>query len=241
MSYINEFRLFRALAEKKKIDSKSMLADAKRDRVESALKRSKDGLPEAVAFTDEQMEEEYLAKMAPSDKEHLWHLRDRQARSENVVPELLRLRKKHPKIRAIYNYIAVGYSLAKDERKFLEIIEETIRKFPDYIFGKTALAEYYLKHQEHRKIKDLFGGEFELRRLYPDRKIFHISEVRGFFYVVGAYFARANNMARALYYYLALRDIDPNHLSTKLLGDEILIKEIEKLRRKVSKTIETEE
>jgi hypothetical protein len=89
------------------------------------------------------------------------------------------------------------------------------------------MAEYYLDHNENNKVPEIFGGKFDLTLIHPTVDVFHVSEVRTFFSIVGIYFARMNNLVRALYHYSILTDIDPDHPATKKVGDEIILKEID--------------
>ncbi|MDI6792756.1 MAG: hypothetical protein QME81_07825 [bacterium] len=133
------------------------------------------------------------------------------------------------------NTIGIAYVYSHQEHKYFETILETTERFPEYLFGKTCLVEYYLNHHEHQKVPKILDGKFELWQHYPTVEMFHVSEVRSFFNVVGIYFARVNKIARALYHYSILADIDPDHPATKRVGDEIILKEIDHLSRKFSK------
>ena len=236
MSYIDQFRLIQTVLERKPPNSKELLADVNYDAVLRALERSKDGVPEPVAFTNMPMEEEHFAKMPPRQKRRF------QAVCESVnenprqaIAELLKLRQKYPNVPAIQNYLGSAYLYSGQEDLRYETLLETVERFPTYLFGKTALSEYYLHRQQHRKVKYIFEGKFELRHHYPTRDIFHVSEVRSFFCVIGSYFARTNNLSRALHHYSILADVEPDHPATKRLGDEIVRKEIERLSRKMSR------
>jgi hypothetical protein len=228
MKYINQLKLIQMVLEQKKPDSKTLLADVNREAVSRELKRSKDGLPKTIRFTNAPMEEEHFAKMPFLDKERLQGIHDRARENpEKVLVELLSLQQRYPDVPAIYNYIGLAYFYSHQEQKYFDTVLETTRKFPEYLFGTTALAEYYLDHNEYHKVPEIFGGKFDLSLIYPTVDVFHVSEVRTFLSVTGAYFARVNNLARALYHYCILTDIDPDHPATKKVGDEIILKEIE--------------
>jgi hypothetical protein len=235
MRYINQLKLIQTMMERKPPDLRVLLADVKHEAVIRALKRSKDGLPQPVTFTNEPMEEVHLAKMPQRDKERLWAIYEQVRETpKEVIPELLHLRQHYPDVPVIYNYLGIAYIYSGQETQYVQTVMETVERFPSYLFGKTSLAEYYLNHQEHRKVKEVFEGKFELWQHYPTVTVFHVSEVRSFFSVIGSYFARINNLARALYHYGILADIVPDHPATKRLGDEIVLKEIENLSRKIS-------
>ena len=82
MSYINQFRLIQAIVEGKPPNSKELLADVNPDAVHRALERSKDGVPEPVAFTNMPMEEEHFCQNASAAKEAIsGNMRIRQRQS----------------------------------------------------------------------------------------------------------------------------------------------------------------
>jgi len=179
MGYINQFALMQTLFEGKAPDSKALLADVDFKAVARALERSKDGLPKPIRFTDEPIEEEHLSKMPAAEKARLWLIYSQiEEFPEQALSGLLALNRRYPDVPAIYNYIGLAYNFSHQERKFYETILETTERFPDYLFGKTALAEYYLNKGEHRKVPKALDGKLELGEHYPDaRKHAHLRHV----------------------------------------------------------------
>jgi hypothetical protein len=239
MNYINRFKLINKLLQKKKLDYRELLSSVDRNAVIKALKRTKEGVPKSFRYTDEPMEEENLSKMPQKKKEQLWKLyADIREYPEKVLPKLLELQERYPQVPCIYNYIASAYAYLGHDRQYLEMLIETKERFPDYLFGKISLAEYHVNHNHHRKVPSILDYKLEIYQHYPvDVDIFHISEVRSFYGVVGRYFVRSNKIARALFCYFALEGIDIENWNTRLLGEEIIKKEVEKLRKDFSKNV----
>ena len=99
--------------------------------------------------------------------------------------------------------------------KYYSTLVETREKFPDYLFGRISMAEYYLSKEEFRKIPGLLDNKFEITQHYPkETEAFHISAVRSFYYITG------------------LSDLDIDAESTSLHGHQIIGYEIEGLRMK---------
>ncbi len=232
MKYINPLRLLREMVQKKPSDSKKLLADVDRRAVIQALQKTKEGVPKSFQYTDEPIVEENLSKMPQNDKEHLWDIyEDVREYPDKVLPQLLELQERYPQVPCIYNYLATAYAYLRQDQEYLSMLNETVRRFPGYLFGKISLAEYYINHNDHRKVPGIFGKRFEIYQHYPASvKVFHISEVRSFYGVVGVYFARSDKLARALFCYLTLNEIEPDHWIVRKLGDEIIMIEVEKLR-----------
>jgi tetratricopeptide (TPR) repeat protein len=233
VGYINQFKLIQYIVEGRKLDSKKLLAEVDREKIINALKKNKKGLPRCFNCSNEPIEEENWAKIPINDKKKLWKIyRGLQKSPEKQLPKLLELKKKYPNVPAIYNYIGIAYANCKQNEKYFNTITETLQKFPNYLFGKTALAEYYLNHNEYKQIPKIFDDKFEIYMHFPPTvKIFHVSEIRAFYSVIGNYYARVNKQARALFCYFLLEGIDPSHFSTRKLGDEIILQEIDKLTR----------
>ncbi len=239
MSYINQFKLIQEIVKGEKPDSKKSLTEVDRQAVINALKKNRDGLPKLFRYTDEPIEEENFARIPRKDKERLLEIQRRtQEFPEKVLPDLLELKTKYPNVPAIYNYISAAYLYSRQMENYFNSVKETFEKFPNYLFAKTALAEYYINNNKYKEIPGILDGKFDIHMHYPPTKeVFHISEVRAFYSVAGIYFARIGKLARALLCYFILEDAEPDHFVTRRLGDEIIFQEIEKLKRKFKKEV----
>ena len=234
MSYLNTFKLIQCLIERKKPDVKSFLKEVDEDKIIAALKKSKDGLPQPFQWTDEPVEEENFAKLSVAEKKKINKIFQRiQTEPTKQIPLLLQLKKKHPNLPMLYNYLGAAYKSSQQYDKYKEIIHETVKLFPDYLFGKVTLADYYFDRNNHKEVRKIFNNKLEIHHHFPaSRMIYHISEVRSFYAIIGTLHARSGNMSRAIFCYLLIQRIDPNHPLSQKLGGEILLKEISKISRK---------
>lgn len=232
MSYINTLKLIKCLIERKKPDAKSFLAEVDEDKIIASLKKSKDGLPQPFQWTDEPVEEENFAKLPVAEKKKINKIFQRlQTEPTKQIPLLLQLKKKHPNLPVLYNYLGAAYKRSQQLDKYEEIIHDTVKLFPDYLFSKVTLADYYFNRNNHREVRKIFNNKLEIHHHFPaSRTIYHISEVRSFHSVIGTLHARSGNMSRAIFCYLILQRIDPDHPLSRQLGNEILLKEISKIR-----------
>ena len=144
-----------------------------------------------------------------------------QNNPQEVIPELLELKKKHPDVPQIYNYLAVAYSMIGDDEKSDAIIDEILQKKPDYLFARLNKAQRYLAKKEYEKIPELFNHKFDLKLLYPHRNTFHISEVANFMGIMGLYFVRTNQREVAEKYNEILQQLDPDYPIAKILNREL--------------------
>lgn len=120
----------------------------------------------------------------------------------------------HPEILNLFTYLHL--SLRKI-RKANRLIEENYEHNPDYLFAKINFADLCLRRKQPQKIPEIFNQKFNLPELYPNKKMFHVSEFRGFMTLMGLYHLSIGKRSAAEgYHYLAAR-ISPNHPSTKNL------------------------
>lgn len=232
MPYIDPLQLIRGIMRQQPIDAQQLLSTVDRRAVIRALRKTKAGVPRSFRWTNEPMEEEHLSNMPDAEKERLWELFEMIPKQPTqALPELLALQERYPNVPSIYNYLAVAYAYSQQQTYYLKMLQETVTRFPDYVFGKIALAEYALNQGDYRKIPAILEKKFEIYEHYPaDVDVFHLSEAMSFYGVVGRYFLRCNKQARALFCYFTLEELDPDHWVTKQVADEIVQQEIERVR-----------
>jgi len=117
----------------------------------------------------------------------------------------------------LYNHLARAYSLFGDHKKVEEVVIEEYRKFPNYLFARINYAQICLFSREFEKIPEIFDNKFDLKLLYPDRSVFHVSEVMNFNSVMGTYFALNGNMTTTKVYYRVLKQLAPEDEMTRHL------------------------
>lgn len=229
MNYINTLELITALTQGTHIDAQKMLATADREKIFRKINKLKTGLLiyENFKITQEPVEEANWAKLPEKDKERLTKIY-RQIRKNNTkgLAELIEFKRIYPNVPAICNYLSLAYQVTKQTEKYKAILQETIELFPDYLFGKTALAEYYLSHGEFAKIPALLDHKYGITQHFPaGTDVFHISAVRSLYFVTGRYFAKAGEIEMAYKSYFLLFDMDKNHPMTIKLAQDILLYE----------------
>lgn len=238
MNYINQYKLIQHLVRRIKPDAREFLAEVDRQAVAKALKRTKEGLPKPISCTKEPVEEKNFARLPPKVKRKLNKihstLTDSPKGSARVMPELLQLRKQHPNVPTIANYIGLVYANSGQYQKYFDHTVDTVRRFPEYLFGKAALAELYLRTGCYKEVPKVYEGKLQIYMHYPPTaKVFHCSEVRAFYATVGAYHAKSNQTTRALYCYFVLESADAGHWAVTQLANEIMLNEIQKLQKKI--------
>lgn len=218
-------------------DQNQLLSMVDRQKVLKKIYKNEPGLQEKDKFyiTDNPIEEENWSKMLKKDKEKILKLSNKVKKSinlEKVIIELNNYKAKYQNVPAIYNYLTIAYHNANQKNKYYESLIETVEKFPDYLFGKISLSEYYLNNNEFHKIPRLLDNKYEITQHFPPgTDVFHISAVRGFYFIVGRYFAKAGKIEKAYKSYFVLSDLDKDHQTTETLGQEILSYELDILKK----------
>ena len=232
MSYINSFELMLTLLKDPVLNQSELLSKVNRQEVLSKIYKKEPELKNISKFyiTENPIEEEKWSKLPGRDKKKILKLYSNIKKSidlERVISELTNYKEKYPDVPTIYNYLSIAYNYADQTDNYYESLIETVEKFPAYIFGKISLSEYYLNNSEFNKIPGLLDNKYEITQHYPSgTDLFHISAVRGFYYITGRYFVKARKIEKAYKSYFLLSDLDEDHQTTELLGGEILNYEI---------------
>ncbi len=195
-------------------------------------------------ITDEPdfMDKEY--GITPEIKELIEDLYfDVQSKTKGAVDKLLKTIKKYPKVPQFKNYLTVACNLSGNTRKAYECNNCILKEHPDYLFGKINLAAQYFEQKEYDKIPEVLGDLIEIHALYPERKVFHVSEVMAFNKLAVIYFSTIGNLEAAESRFKIMEKIDAEHPDTtqaemylvpeRLKAGTERLNEEEKTKRKV--------
>jgi tetratricopeptide (TPR) repeat protein len=140
-----------------------------------------------------------------------------RSRPAQVIAPLQKLTEKYPEVPVFYNYLRTAYEMIGQSNKADQLLEIIYRKYPDYLFGKINYAFRCLNTSKPEKLVEIFGNKFDLRLLYPHRKIFHISEFTAFTSVIALYLDMIGDHQNARKYYRSLKYWAPNHSLTQVV------------------------
>ncbi len=131
--------------------------------------------------------------------------------AKEIIPHILKMIEKSPSIPAFYNHLSIAYKHSGNDEKALFWNKEAHRLFPDYLFARINTAYQYLRKNEFDKVMEIFDGKLELKALYPNRDVFHISEVIAFFSLTTEFYLRKGEVDLAERVYEMLEKLDPEH------------------------------
>jgi tetratricopeptide (TPR) repeat protein len=141
---------------------------------------------------------------------------------QSCIEPLIEMIEKYPDDPAPYNYLYACYRILGKNFEAHEILLKTLELFPDYLFAQVEYAAYLLRRGDYEKVPGLFKNCYTLKQLYPERDVFHISEVMAFYFIFGEYYLKIGNIDQAKIYLSMLEDVDSDREQTKVLREEIV-------------------
>jgi tetratricopeptide (TPR) repeat protein len=155
--------------------------------------------------------------------------------NKTIIGKLTELIILHPTVPQLKNYLSGAYSVQGDFEKAKEVNRWLLSEHPDYLFAKINAASTLIDNEEYEKVTDLLGEAMEIKALYPDRDLFHLGEVTGFYKMAVRYFASKGEMGLAENRLEVLKDIAPDHPDTKdaesFIFEMFMLRGMEKLEK----------
>lgn len=153
--------------------------------------------------------------------------------NKKMISKITGLIIQYPKVPLLKNFLSVAYSVQGNHEKAIEVNNWLITEHPDYLFAKINSAYQYIEKAQYEKVPDVLGQGMEIKLLYPERDLFHLSEVTAFYRVAIRYYTAIENLELAENRMEILKEIAPDHKDTKqaevFLGILRLKKGIERL------------
>jgi hypothetical protein len=142
-------------------------------------------------------------------------LESRDKASSKTIAKLTQLIIQYPTVPQLKNYLSVAHNTMGNHKKAIEANHWTLKEHPDYLFARLNAAHVCIENKEFEKVPALLGEVFEIKSLYPERDLFHLSEVTGYLKVAVRYFTAVENLELSENRMQLLRDIAPNHPDTE--------------------------
>lgn len=170
---------------------------------------------------------------------------------KSVIKELRDLVALHPDMPSLKNWLiqSLRVGTEADLREALELSQELFQQQPDYFFARTTLADLWLELGEIESAEGiekaaalLFGPDCILTVLYPDRKVFHISEVRHWFYLCARVKICLGEPEIARRYRDILQELEPGsptvvNLDAMLNQDSMTFRILSELKKTMTKRL----
>lgn len=135
--------------------------------------------------------------------------------NKKTIDRILKLIEKNPENPQLKNYLSVAYKESGNTEKAREVNKWIIAEHPDYLFGKLNRAAEFYENKEYEKMTEVLGRNMEIGELYPERQVFHLTEVTAFNRFAVMYFTATGNQEAAESRYEIMEKIAPDHPDTK--------------------------
>jgi hypothetical protein len=145
-----------------------------------------------------------------------------QKKPQSVVSELRELAARHPAVHCFTNWLisALRDGTKADQDEALSLCEQMFRDHPGYFFARTTLADMWLDQVDVDKAAALlFVPGHTISSLYPDRKVFHISEIRHWAYLSARAKIMLGEPEIAKSYRDMLEELEPDSPAVQDLND----------------------
>ncbi|MBS0627827.1 MAG: hypothetical protein JSS09_06410, partial [Verrucomicrobia bacterium] len=143
-------------------------------------------------------------------------LHEAQIHPKKAYPRALEWQSKVENSKELDNLVAYLHLQNKQIEKAESLTYASFLKYPDYFFAKINYADQCLRKNKTDEIPFIFPS-FDLKELFPTKKIFHVSEFRGFMLVACNYHLKIKKYDLAKSYYENARLADPLHPSVLFL------------------------
>jgi len=158
-------------------------------------------------------------------QEDLIHFLDLYEKShktpKNVLPFLQLLKTKYPRTPEIYNLLSYVYLRLKKIKLADQHILEAYKHCQNNLLTQINYADYCLRKNKPEKIPEIFKNLYDLKKLYPSRSSFHVTEFRSFMVVMSLYHLKIQDREKALCYHYLAKKIDGNHPSVLFLQKKL--------------------
>jgi hypothetical protein len=140
-----------------------------------------------------------------------------------LVKRLEAMIEEYPQVPKLWNHLAIAYQSAGREQDYQRVVEETYRRFPDYLFGIINYAMLRLHEGHPEEIPTILRGTFVLHELQGGRMTFHISEVISFYGLLACYFLEIGDREKGARNLDAMEVLDPDHPMTVQVRSKMLL------------------
>lgn len=183
------------------------------------MKSSIELLTYKVSYDNNLRNQEYGITPELAEQFNALHTKVLNRKDKKIIDTLTSLIIKHPNAPQLKNFLSSAYFIRGNRKKALEVNQWIIAEHPYYLFGKLNQASAFIFDGEPEKVPGVLGELMEIKGLYPERDVFHIEEVTGFYKIAISYFTAIKNLELAENRLKAMKEIAPEHPDTNVAED----------------------
>ena len=160
--------------------------------------------------------------LSPKDAETFFALHalasTRQKKGLKLVEKLVKSYPTQPEVLNLATSICLSHYRTKQADDY---IERNYRFNAENFFAKINCADLRLRQNQVSAVPPIFCDKKSPQELYPERKVFHVSEFRGFLVVMGLYYLATDHKECAFCCHYLAHKVDPHHPSTRYLQKKL--------------------
>ncbi|MGD0462374.1 MAG: hypothetical protein ABSB74_07780 [Tepidisphaeraceae bacterium] len=151
-----------------------------------------------------------------------------------AIPELENLLERFPNSKLLMNWLTAAYQQVDEDEKAERLVKICHERYPDYLFAKVNLAALHLRRGEIAQAEAVMQNKWDLKLMYPDRDVFHVSEFVAMARVAVDYYMLKGNFEAAEPIYEAMTEIAPDHEITQAMKKCMEASMLEQLLRRLA-------
>jgi hypothetical protein len=153
--------------------------------------------------------------------------------SPYAAPELRKLSARYPRFPKLLNYLHVTHVVRDEHRQAENVLKKLAAEHPDYLFTRIALANRALEKQHPERAAAALNPSLSLPDLYPDRKLFHLSELKNYYLCVARILAHRGDPQLARGVKAALAAIDYDEATDRLIAHDIMLANLRVVQKRI--------
>ena len=150
----------------------------------------------------------------------------RQSIMPKTIVELEGLIQEYPTVAAFKNYLYLAYAKSGQTRKAFDILNDTVRVHPNYIFGHLNLAGRYVSEGSFDKAAAVLKEPYHVRNLEKE-DIIHEAALKGYYAMAITVELGRKNVKQAEALHRVLFDYNKDDDAIRGMGHKILAARIE--------------
>ncbi len=153
--------------------------------------------------------------------------------SQQAAPEIRRLLARYPEFPKLLNYLQASHTVRNEHRQAEAVLKKLADQHPDYLFTRIALANKALEKDQPERAAAQLGPTLKIGDLYPDRDVFHVSELKNYYLCVARILARRGDQDQARGVKAALSEIDHDETNDIIITQEVMMANLRSTQKRL--------
>ena len=149
------------------------------------------------------------------------HEQSNDKNNKIIIDELIGLTIKYPHAPMLKNYLANAYFVKDDTEKAREVNDWILAEHPNYMYAIIKKVQQHIAKENFDEAEQMLHPDLHLQSLYPNRKLFHATEVISYYATTIQFLCATDDVDRAIERWDLIKDIDPTSEALAFAGSLI--------------------